>query len=172
MSGFEVAGVVLAILPFFIEAGKSYVDTFRKAVTRSARDEGLLDFYEDLYIEMYELRKHIETLVLELPGLSDERKQEVVDSRELDGWDQAGDVATALEDFLPSPDDYAAFHMVMEKVLDLLARLVKDETVHLSRSDKVYYMGFLCAQCSNAPRLHLRIDPTPLLKSPPRAHQH
>lgn len=133
---------MLAVLPFFIEAGKSYGDALQKAATRSARDEGLQEFYEELYFETYELRKHIENLVLELPGLSDERKQEVVDSRDLDDWDQAGDVAAALEDFL-SPDDHAAFHMVMEKVLDLLARLVKDETVHLSKSDKVC-MGLLC----------------------------
>lgn len=67
---------------------------------------------------------------------SEEREQEVVNSMDLDNWDQAGVVAVASEDFL-SPDDHAAFQMIMGKVMDLLARLVKDETVHISKSKKL-----------------------------------
>ncbi|KAJ0115202.1 hypothetical protein J7T55_001612 [Diaporthe amygdali] len=138
MSGFEVAGVVLAVLPFFIEAGKAYGDhatALQKAVTRSTRDKELQEFYEEFYWDTYELRKNIEKVVLVLPSLSDERKQQVIRSTNLDTWDQAQDVAAALQDFLGA-DDYDAFQMVMGKVLELLARLIKDKTVHISKSEK------------------------------------
>lgn len=45
MSGFEVAGVVLAVLPFVIEASKPYGDALLEAVKRSARDAGLQEFF-------------------------------------------------------------------------------------------------------------------------------
>lgn len=139
MSGFEVAGIVLAVLPFFIETYKAYGDqttALQKAVTPFARDKGLQEFYEEFYWDTYELRKKIERVVLMLPDLSDERKQEIIQSRDLDNWDQAQDVAAALQGFL-SADDYEAFQMVMDKVLELLARLIKDETVHISKSETV-----------------------------------
>lgn len=139
MSGFEVAGIVLAVLPFFIETYKAYghqTTALQKAVTPTARNKDLQDFYEEFYWDTYELRKNIEKIVLMLPTLSDERKDEVIQSRDLDNWDQAQDVAAALQGFLSS-DDYDAFQMVMGKVLELLARLIKDETVHISKSETV-----------------------------------
>lgn len=139
MSGFEVAGVVLAVLPFFIETYKAYGDhaiALQKAVTRSARDKGLQEFYEEFYWDTYELRKKIEKVVLMLPTLSDERKQEIIHSRDLDNWDQARDVAVALQGFLSS-DDHDAFQMVMGKILELLARLIEDKAVHISKSETV-----------------------------------
>lgn len=130
---------MLAVLPFFIETYKTYGDqttALQKAVTPSARDKGLQEFYEEFYWDTYELRKKVEKVVLMLPNLSDERKQEIIQSRDLDNWDQAQDVAEALQGFL-SVDDYEAFQMVMSKVLGLLARLIKDETVHISKSETV-----------------------------------
>lgn len=142
MSGFEVAGLVLAVLPFFIEAGKSYVDqarAFGQAVTPSNFDIELQEFYEEFYWDTFELQKNIEKIVLELPTLSEERKQEVLQSRDFDKLDQAKDVATALQDFLGAAD-YAAFQMVIEKMSDLFSRLIKDGTVHI-KSHKVLSVG-------------------------------
>lgn len=139
MAGFEVAGIVLAVLPFFIEAGKAYSDqarAFRQAIMPSKFDQELQDFYEEFYWDTFELQKNIEKVVLELPSLSEHRKQQVIKSRDLDKLDQTKDVATALEEFLGA-GDYAAFQMVMEKISDLLARLIKDETVHIAESEKV-----------------------------------
>ncbi len=72
-----------------------------------------------------------------LPNLTEERKAQIIESRDLDNWDKATDVAESLEAFFSSDDDYLAFQKVMSKVLDLLARLVKDDTVHISKSDRV-----------------------------------
>lgn len=65
----------------------------------------------------------------------EQRKKEVLDSRDLDKWGEAEDVAQALRDFFTAEDDYQAFQRVMGKAMELLARLVKDDTVHLSSSD-------------------------------------
>lgn len=134
-------GIVLAVLPLFIETYKGYGDqtsALRKAVTPSARDVpvALQEFYEEFYWATYELRKNIEKVVLMLPSLSDERKHEIIQSKDLDNWDQTQDVAAALQGFL-STNDYDAFQMVMGKVLELIARLIKDETVHISKTETV-----------------------------------
>lgn len=145
MSGFEVAGVVLAVLPFFKETYKAYGDhvtAFQKAWTPFARDRGLRKFYEEFSWDLYELRTNIEQIVLVLPSLSDERKQEIIQNEDLDNWDQAQDVTAALQGFL-SESDYCTFQMVMEKVMELLARLVEDKTVHISKSDRVSLSHFV-----------------------------
>jgi hypothetical protein len=140
MSGFEVAGIVFGVLPLFIEIGKAYSQhpaAFHKAASRSLRDDKLQAFYCEFWWETFELRQHIEMIVTELPGLTRGRKQEVIDSRDLESWDKSLDIAQALKDYFASWDDCITFQNVMGKVLELLARLIKDETVHLSRLDKV-----------------------------------
>ncbi|KAK0726074.1 hypothetical protein B0H67DRAFT_599016 [Lasiosphaeris hirsuta] len=77
----------------------------------------------------------MEEVVFNLPHLSEERKQEIIDSRSLDSWDEATDVGQALKDFFLSRSDYLAFQIGMSKILSLLARLVKDDSVHISESD-------------------------------------
>lgn len=140
MSGFEVAGIVFGVLPLFIEIGKAYSQhpaAFHKAASRNLRDDKLQAFYCEFWWETYELRQHIEMIVTELPGLTRSKKQEVINSRDLDNWDKSLDIAQALKDYFASWDDYLTFQSVMTKILELLARLVRDETVHLSKSDKV-----------------------------------
>ncbi|KLU82101.1 hypothetical protein MAPG_01178 [Magnaporthiopsis poae ATCC 64411] len=134
MSGFEVAGIVLAVLPLFIEATK-YAANARGAISPRTRDEKLLEFYETFWWETYELQKQVERVVMGLPEISEARKREVVENREIEKFGQEKDLEEALRSFLVSDADYAAFQKVMSKVLELLARLVKDETVHLSQSD-------------------------------------
>ncbi|EJT69038.1 hypothetical protein GGTG_13435 [Gaeumannomyces tritici R3-111a-1] len=42
-------------------------------------------------------------------GVPEQRKKEVLDSRDLDKWGEAEDVAQALRDFFTAEDDYQAF---------------------------------------------------------------
>jgi hypothetical protein len=138
MSGFEIAGIVFAFLPLFIEAGKAYSDSaVHKAVSRSASDEKLHDFYEQFWWGAYELWKQIEKIVHDLPGLSEIRKGEILNAEEVESWCKAADVTQALNDYFASQDDYLAFQKAMGKVLDLLSRLVDDKTVRISRAEKV-----------------------------------
>lgn len=140
MSGFEVAGVVLAVLPLFAAAGKAQVTTLHKATSRATRDEKLEDFYREFWWETFELGKLLEQVVQNLPGLSERRKQELLGSSDDAAIWAAADVSTALNSFFASLDDHQAFQKVMEKVLDLLSRLVKDETIHVSPDEKVGWL--------------------------------
>lgn len=139
MSGFEIAGIVLAVLPCFTEAGKRNGAAIGNAMKKSKRNQELEEFYSTFQYETYEIQSHIKSVFLAIPNLSEDRKQLVAEglrTRDLDSWNQDVDVAAALEEYM-SPEDHAAFYKVLEKVLSLLARLVKDETVHISSSDKV-----------------------------------
>lgn len=140
MSGFEIAGVVLTVLPLFTEAGKAYTEdasAMQKAASRSARDKALHDFYQEFWWNTAVLRWQMERIVQGLPSLSEERKQEVIDGLDLENLDKAVDVAEALRAFFASEKDHEVFQHVMGNVLKLFARLVKDETVYLSKSDQV-----------------------------------
>lgn len=136
MSGFEIAGIVLAVLPLFIEAAKEYSETAHKATSRSASDEKLQEFYEQFWWETFELRKQIEKIVHDLPGLSEDRKTNILKADDVEHWSKAADVAQALSDYFVSQDDYMVFQTVMGKVLDLLSRVVEDNTVRISRAEK------------------------------------
>ncbi|KAF6514185.1 hypothetical protein HZS61_006441 [Fusarium oxysporum f. sp. conglutinans] len=137
MSGFEIAGIVFAVLPLFIEAGRAYSDSpVHKAVSRSASDEKLQDFYEQFWWGTYELRMQIEKIVRDLPGLSEIRKGEILNAEDVESWCKAADVTQALSDYFASQDDYLAFQKTMGKVLDLFSRLVNDKTVRISSAEK------------------------------------
>ncbi|KAK3384602.1 hypothetical protein B0T24DRAFT_93051 [Lasiosphaeria ovina] len=138
MSGFEVVGVVFAVLPLFSKASKLYAQNaaaFHQAIYPKKRDEKLAEFYDTFWWDVYILRSQLEQVVSNLPRLSEERKQEIKASRSLDNWDKAADVGQALKDFFLSGNDYLAFQKVMSKVLSMLARLVKDDSVHISMLD-------------------------------------
>ncbi|KAF4457914.1 putative intracellular serine protease protein [Fusarium austroafricanum] len=139
MSGFEIVGVVFGVLPFFIEAGKAYSDnvtSLRKATSRGLRDKELEEFYREFYWETFQLKKSIEKIVCGLPGLSEDRKQEIIESQDVESWSRATDVEKALKEFFACEGDHQAFEKVMEKVLSLLARLVEDKTVRVSKAER------------------------------------
>jgi hypothetical protein len=140
MSGFEIVGVVLGALPLFVEAGKAYAhgaSTIHKVVSQSKRDKKLQEFYENFYWEVVELKRQIEDIVERLPHLSEERKKEILDSDDFDKWNKATDVEDALRNFFATDKDFETFVLVMEKVVRLFDQLIKDETVKISKSDRV-----------------------------------
>lgn len=137
MSGFEIAGVVLAVLPLFAQAGKAHIATLHKAASRATRDDKLEEFYREFWWETFELGKLLEQVVQGLPAVSEGRKQELLGSTDDETTWAAPDIAAALNEFFASSDDHLAFQKVMEKVLDLLSRLIKDETIHVSQEEKV-----------------------------------
>lgn len=139
MSGIEIAGLVLATVPLFIELGKAsskHISLFTKSITSSRRDEGLEDFYECLLAETILLNSHIHEIINSLPYLSNQRKDEIRSSRNVDNWKEESDVATSLRGLF-SKEDLDSFLSTMDKVVQLFARLLNDDTVHLSKEDKV-----------------------------------
>ena len=62
VTGVECAGLVLAVLPLFIEASKAYsdgVETIPDVSLVSRRDVKLSDFYDGFYWAVSELGEHI-----------------------------------------------------------------------------------------------------------------
>jgi hypothetical protein len=137
MSGFEVVGIVFAVLPIFTKAAKLYAEApFHKAIFSAPRNEKLSDFYMYFWWEIYELDAHLNTLIDTLPSLSEERKRRIKQKRDLDELSKDSDVLEAMADFFPERE-YLAFQNVMSKVLSLMAQLIKDDTLHISKSERV-----------------------------------
>ncbi|KAH8883247.1 hypothetical protein GQ53DRAFT_699835 [Thozetella sp. PMI_491] len=142
MSGFEVAGIVLAVIPLFVEAGKwssSATSLLKNAATSSTRDRKLQEFYDEFYWETYEMEKQIELIVSSLPNVSEERKAQILNDREVQScvqnWNNDSDVAKGLREFFTSDNDLQLFLQTMEKTLTLFYQLLQDETVKISKAD-------------------------------------
>ncbi|KAF2182860.1 hypothetical protein K469DRAFT_585514 [Zopfia rhizophila CBS 207.26] len=138
MSGIEVAGIVLAALPLFVEAAKGYsqgADSIRKVASRRERDQKLADFYSEFYWELFQLDRQLQAVVDNLPTLSDARKAELFVQVRQDDWKPGADVSQALFDFFGAKEDFDAFLVVMSRVAQLLCQIVKDPSIHISSGD-------------------------------------
>ena len=138
--GIESAGLVLAVLPLFIEAAKSYkkgVNTIHNVTSHSRRDEELEEFYEDFWWETVMLNRQIRGIVDALPYLSSDRKNHLAAAENLEDWKQDTDVSQALREFFSSEGDFDSFMVIMSRVVGLLVQLVQDSTVHISAQDMV-----------------------------------
>ncbi|RAL67649.1 hypothetical protein DID88_008398 [Monilinia fructigena] len=134
MSGIEVTGLVLAVLPLFIEGAKAYshgVETIRKTISRRERDEKLKEFYDEFYWEIVQLDRQTLGVIKSLPSLSDKRKAELTIDIHFEAWQAEVDVAQALFDYFGSKEDLDAFLHVMGKIAQLLSQLIKDPTIHI-----------------------------------------
>lgn len=155
MSGVECAGLVLAVLPLAIEAAKSYkngVDTIRDVWSRSRRDNELEDFYYELWMEMFLLDRQLRDIVQALPFLKEDRKASLLSGGNLGQWTTESDVAEALQAHFNSETDYQAFMVIMGKIVQLLAQLIKDSTTHIEQKEMVSHShwsitGRLCKHC-------------------------
>ncbi|KAL8658450.1 MAG: hypothetical protein Q9226_000982 [Calogaya cf. arnoldii] len=136
MSGIECAGLALAVFPIVIEVAKSYrngVDSIRDVLSSSRRDEGLEDFYQELWMEMYLLDRQLRDTINALPVLTENRKASLLKAENLQQWTVESDVADSLQEHFKSKTDLQAFMVIMGKIVQLLAQLVKDESTHVER---------------------------------------
>ncbi|KAH8802414.1 hypothetical protein F5884DRAFT_823660 [Xylogone sp. PMI_703] len=135
MSGIEVVGLVLGALPLFIEVGKAYsrgLESLRKVASGKERDEKLLNFYQEFYWEIVQIHRQIQGIIDGLPHLSDKRKAELSLNMRLDEWGPEADAAEALYDFFGSQEVFDTFLLVIGRIAQLLAELIKDSTVNIS----------------------------------------
>jgi hypothetical protein len=139
MSGIEVAGLVLAVLPLFIEAGKAYsdgVDTILNVSLRSRRDENLSDFYDEFYWEIGQLGLHIEDIssaVFDSPTA----KQQPSSVLKLSEWSQDSKVELRLKAYLRSESAFNMFIVVAQRIAQLLSQLLNDEPTYVEESHLV-----------------------------------
>jgi hypothetical protein len=142
MSGFEIAGVVLAIAPLFIEGGKACANNYssaKEALDHSKRDKKLRDFYDNFYWETFELRQTLESVIRLLPNLSEARKEELLQIRNIetayDTWYNDPDLNQSLNQFFASENDLQTFLDTLNKVLRQFHQLVDDNTLRISKDD-------------------------------------
>lgn len=139
-SGIECVGLVLAVLPLVIEAGKSYArgtDALLNVALHSRRDQKLQDFYDRFWWETVELNGRIREIVNALPRLSAEQKIALANVARLEDWTRDTGVDAALQDYFATTDDLNKFMLVMTRLISLLAQLVKDSTIHVVTADVV-----------------------------------
>lgn len=139
-SGIECAGLVVAVLPLIIEAGKSYArgtDTLLTVALPSRRDQKLQDFYDRFWWETVELNGRIREIVNALPRLSAEHKIALANVARLEDWTRDTDVDAALKNYFATEDDLNKFMLVMTRLMSLLAQLVKDSTIQVVAADVV-----------------------------------
>jgi hypothetical protein len=138
MSGFEVIGIVLAIIPIFETAAPithKAVDHVKTAFSPERAASKLRDFCENLHYELSMLQLAVQKLVRELDGLLDEEKHILMAGGGVKLWSDYK-VVRAVEDRLGS--GAKTFQVHLTKLLKQLNKLVlKDESIHIpSRPDE------------------------------------
>ena len=140
MSGIECAGLVLAVLPLAIGAAKTYkhgVDTILDVVSSSRHDDKLEDFYEELWWELFFLDRQLRDTVHTLPFLTEDRKVVLLKAEHMDEWTREADIMEALRKYFNSETDFQAFMVIMGKIVQLLAQIIKDSTTDMDRKEMV-----------------------------------
>ena len=138
VSGVETAGLVLASLPFIIEAAKRYksgVSEIRDVVSSRRYNEKLQEFYEDFYTEVVLVNENVKVVVNNLPGLSEDRRDTLRSQIALKDWTPDQDVATALQSLFGG--GYESFEIAIKKIMRLLGRIVDGQSTREDGVDKV-----------------------------------
>ena len=142
MIGFEIAGIVLAVMPLVIEGAKAFANntvSAREALRHSKRDKKLREFYDHFYWETFELRQTLESFVRQLPHLSETRKEELLQISNIetarDTWSDDPDISQSLNQFFASENDRETFFDTLDKVFRQFYQLVDDNTLRVSKDD-------------------------------------
>ncbi len=137
LTGIECTGLVLAILPLLIAAAEHYregLDSLQ-AIRAKVGDDRLLEFYEEIAFEIFQLRNSIKKLVKDLPGFSYEYKSQLVKAVDPNAWrDEA--LSRALSNKLGEGND-RLFSDTLRRVLESLNALVSEDQEKLSKKEEV-----------------------------------
>ena len=135
LTGVEIAGLLLAVLPLFIAAAKPYregLEIMSTALRSKAMYEKLKDFYEELNYEVTLLRFTLENLVQSLPVITEEEKDRLINRFDIRLFDEEI-LALAFNERLGRA--YDMFESYLRQILRLLEKTVDDETLQ-RKSDK------------------------------------
>ncbi|RPA71785.1 hypothetical protein BJ508DRAFT_419789 [Ascobolus immersus RN42] len=140
MSGFEVAGLVLGLLPLFKVVGDSATE-HAKAAASALSSKKTIDefktFFLKLWHETHLLQKTILKAFGDLPGES----MESIQSRMLNDptglkWPEDEDIQEGLLHFFPSESERLLFCAILEKIFDLLSQIIRDKSSHIEVARK------------------------------------
>jgi len=129
LTGVEIAGFLLAVLPLFIAAAKPYregLDTMKTALRSKVMDEKLEDFYRELEFEVTLLKYTLEGLIQSLPIITEAEKDRFVESFDTSLLDN-GELTRAFNERLGRAFD--TFESHLRHILRLLEKVVDDDTL-------------------------------------------
>lgn len=138
VTGIECAGLVLAVIPLFVEAGKAYsegVETMLDLSLKSRRDEELSDFYDKFYWAISELAEHINSISASISGGNDEYKP--TSALELSAWGEGAEIEIRLKAYFNSDLAFNKFSLTTKRIVQLLAQLLKSQKTYVSESHQV-----------------------------------
>lgn len=138
-TGIECAGLLLAILPLFIEAGKSYakgVDSLMNVAVPDRRDEALEEFYDDFHEQVVEINEHINS-IYNFMSKTAQGENFPPPTKLLSKWREDPSIQKALKAYFGSDDRFNRFIRISSKICELLKSLIKDKAINLFANDLV-----------------------------------
>lgn len=133
----EAVGLALAVLPLLISAADYYRQKHDHLQTLRAKigDDRILEFYEEVAFEIFQLRNCVKRLVKDLPGLSLDYKMQLLKSVKPESWSDEA-LSFALQAKL-GEFNYPIFEMTLRRLLESLNALVSSNQQFLSSSEVV-----------------------------------
>ena len=129
LTGVEIIGLILGVLPLFIAAAKPYregLDTMKTALRSKFMDEKLEDFYRELEYEVTLLKYTLENLVESLPIVTEEEKDCFIERFEASLLNNEA-LTRAFNERLGRASD--TFESYLRQILRLLEKVVDDDTL-------------------------------------------
>lgn len=133
MSGFEIAGIVLAALPFLVEfsqaSTKKYSSTLNALIPTSKKEaelnKALKHFYVRLQFEMVGTTKMLGEVFNRLPNniSPTEMMAQLVESEKKNGGRLGKSVQTRLDRVFRTETELCLFFSLMEELLEILSGL-------------------------------------------------
>lgn len=142
MSGFEIVGLLLGVLPVCIQVMKNEegpLHSLWDATSKNKTEEAMRLFYEEFHHHTFMLKEHLESIVRNLPldqNLRDKLLRTMESSDDADLWLAEPKIREAFINLFGE----SKFHYIVEilkKVLHLFGRVLHDKTHRLSKDDKV-----------------------------------
>ena len=134
VTGFEVVGVVLAALPILMKVSKAVVEgaaDVRRVFGQSYRNAELQEFHNQFWMETFWLHRHLRQFVQSLPAIPNAVSMRLHGGIDLDLWETNQSVKDAALERL-GEEDFEAFLVILERILGLLNRIIKDCSTQIS----------------------------------------
>ncbi|KAK4185065.1 hypothetical protein QBC35DRAFT_31080 [Podospora australis] len=128
MSGLEITGVVLGVIPLFIAVSKAYgrqIGAVKHAASSKKSAQDIPPFIHKLKHLTKSVEEELDNLISCLSTLSQAEKEDFK-TRDLVQWTENthAELSRALQIFFPRPGDYEAFQRIIKGVMHALYRLV------------------------------------------------
>lgn len=140
ITGVECAGLILAVIPIFVQMGKAYldgVDNTLNVFQQHRWDESLEEFYESFYIQINILNETLKTI-------SEATAERLVTQQHttpsiilLSNWQLDPQLEAKLRRYFGSGSRFNHFTVAARKIIELLAKLAENPGNRLDTADQV-----------------------------------